>query len=290
MLKSILTAGPLEGLLIVEAGNLKPDDSLRSLFEGLPTAAAVACYPDNDADLESLVNEVVVHDDAIQSIVPHRPMTYRQAVEAALRRVEDLDVATTWADAELYGRTPADPMPNDPSWAGGTVLADVQTVEIAAEPEQVFAVISGIGGHRGWYVADWMWRIRGALDRLVGGVGLRRGRRHPDDVRVGDALDFWRVEAVEPPELLRLRAEMRLPGEAWLEWNVTKTGTGSRLEQRARFHPRGLWGRCYWYALLPFHRWVFAPLARDIARRATAIAGNEFPPPASVSRRRTALN
>ncbi len=218
--------------------------------------------------IDSLVNEVVVRDHAITDVVPHDPMGYRQAVALAIRRIEDLQVTTSWTDAELYGRTPADPIPTDPEWAGGTVFADRRTVDSTATPHELFRVVTGIGGRRGWYAAEPLWRLRGALDRLVGGTGLRRGRRNPDELRVGDALDFWRVEEVVPDELLRLRAEMRLPGEAWLEWHVAPHGDGARLEQWARFHPRGLWGRLYWWSVMPFHRFVFAPLARSIVRRA----------------------
>ena len=221
--------------------------------------------------IDSLVNEVVVHDDAIREIVPRQPLSYREAVEVALERLMDLDVSTTWADAELRGRTPADPLPADPDWSGGTVLSDVQVVESDVAPDAVFASVQGIGGERGWLAGDWLWHIRGAMDRLVGGVGLRRGRRHPDRLRVGDPLDFWRVEALEPGRLLRLRAEMRLPGEAWLEWTVEPTdGGGSRLEQRALFHPRGLYGRAYWLAVSPFHRVIFRPMARRLVEIAAA--------------------
>jgi hypothetical protein len=215
--------------------------------------------------VDSLVNEVVVRDDSARRLVPHEPMTYRQTVEQALRRIADLEVSTTWADARLYGTNPSDPMPSDPEWSGGTVLEDRQEAISAAPPEDVFATVEGIGGERGWPTAEWMWRIRGWMDQAVGGIGIRRGRRHPDRLRVGDSLDFWRVEALERPRMLRLRAEMRLPGDAWLEWRVEPHGEGSRLVQRARFHPRGLWGRAYWYALLPFHRFVFAPMVRKLA-------------------------
>ncbi len=235
--------------------------SLSSLWVGLVTPLP--------ADLarplvDSLVNEVVVHDDAITRIVPRDLMSYREAVDKALHKLLDLDVSTTWADAELGGRTPADPLPADPDWSGGTVLSDVQTRDAEVDPDVLFSVVTGIGGERGWLRGELLWRIRGAMDRLVGGVGLRRGRRHPDRLRVGDPLDFWRVEALEPGRLLRLRAEMRLPGEAWLEWSVTPTDTGAHLEQRALFHPRGLYGRAYWLAVAPFHRLVFAPMADQL--------------------------
>lgn len=218
--------------------------------------------------VDSLVNEVIVTDDLARRIVDHEPMTYRQTLELALRKVADLDVSTSWSGARLFGDDPADPMPSDAEWAGGTVLEDMQVTDSAASAEDLFAELEGIGGDRGWPVADLLWRARGIVDQLVGGIGLRRGRRNPDHLRVGDALDFWRVEAIERPGLLRLRAEMRLPGEAWLEWRVEPTADGSRLHQRARFHPRGLWGRAYWYALLPFHRFVFAPTASAITRDA----------------------
>ena len=211
--------------------------------------------------IDSLVNEVVVHDDAITEIVPRELLHYREAVEVALRKLMDLEVSTTWADAELRGRTPADPLAADPDWSGGTVLSDVQQRDTDVAPDVLFAVVQGIGGERGWLSGEWLWRVRGAMDRLVGGVGLRRGRRHPDRLRVGDPLDFWRVEALEPGHLLRLRAEMRLPGEAWLEWRVEPTDQGSHLEQRALFHPRGLYGRAYWAAVAPFHRLIFGPMA-----------------------------
>jgi uncharacterized protein YbjT (DUF2867 family) len=223
--------------------------------------------------VDSLVNEVVVHDHSIAEIVPRRPLGYREAVELALRKVRDLEVVTTWADAELRGATPADPMPADPSWAGGTVLVDERTVDTTATPAALFRTVCGVGGERGWPSADVLWRIRGVMDRAVGGIGLRRGRRHPDRLRVGDPLDFWRVEALEPDRLLRLRAEMRLPGAAWLEWRIETDGDRTRLVQLARFHPRGLWGRLYWYSLVPFHGLVFGPMARRLTLDAERASG-----------------
>ena len=141
-----------------------------------------------------------------------------------------------------------------------------------------------------------LWRARGWIDKLVGGVGMRRGRRHPHDLWIGDAVDFWRVEAVDPPNLVRLRAEMRLPGEAWLEWRISAHDGGSRLEQAAIFYPRGLLGRAYWYTLVPFHGLIFARLADRLAaaaaRRSSTTRSPPSPPPpppapatASVSRR-----
>ena len=238
---------------------------LSSLWVGLVTPV-----PANLARplIDSLVNEVVVRDDTIRSIVPFTPIDARESIRRALTRVRDLDVSTRWTDAELFGRTPAEPMPNDPSWAGGVVFSDHQRVEAEVDPDVLFAEVTRLGGERGWLVGNWLWSIRGVLDLLFGGVGMRRGRRHPTDLRTGDVVDFWRVEAVEPGRLLRLRAEMRLPGEAWLEWEITPTATGARLDQRARFQPRGLWGRAYWYGVAPFHRFIFRPLARRLAHEA----------------------
>jgi uncharacterized protein YbjT (DUF2867 family) len=223
--------------------------------------------------IDSLVNEVVVHDNSIAAVVPHDPIGCRKAIELALRRMGDVDVSTRWTDAELYGRTPADPMPADPEWAGATILTDEQVFHTDATPEALYREVCALGGERGWLVGDRLWTLRGWMDRLVGGVGMRRGRRHPTDLRVGDVVDFWRVEALEPSRLLRLRAEMRLPGDAWLEWSITPEREGVRFAQRARFRPRGLFGRAYWYAALPFHGFIFGPLARRIEERAHAVAG-----------------
>ncbi|MCB9372677.1 MAG: SDR family oxidoreductase [Microthrixaceae bacterium] len=240
--------------------------------------------------VESLSAEVVVRDHAVDEVLPHACLAFRDAVALALQRVEDLEVSTRWSGADLPGRSPADPLPSDPEWAGGTMLADVQEAWSPAPPEAVFATVRGIGGGRGWYVANWLWALRGWLDILVGGIGLRRGRRHPDDLRVGDALDFWRVEAYEPPRLLRLRAEMRLPGEAWLEWRVvpddeSSSTAGATLHQRALFHPRGLWGRAYWYAVLPFHALIFGRLCDALAEAATANPSSSPSPSRAISRR-----
>lgn len=227
--------------------------------------------------VESLRTEVVVRDDRFRALVGGDPLPFREAVRLALRRVQDLEVATTWATAELGRAAPtarrdgddhAAPQPDDPHWSGGTVFVDHRSADSSATPDELFRVVLGIGGARG-YAADVLWRIRGALDALIGGIGLRRGRRHPDELSVGDALDFWRVEALEPGRMLRLRAEMKLPGEAWLQFTVSPDGAGgSRLDQRARFHPRGLWGRVYWVALLPFHALIFPRLARRLVAAA----------------------
>jgi uncharacterized protein YbjT (DUF2867 family) len=240
----------------------------------------------------SLVNEVVVTDDAAEHLLPGDRLTFRESVLLALQRIQDLEVVTTWAGAQwrpapsertaaVAGdgpeETPEDPRPEDPDWSGGTVLTDERVVETTAAPEDLWRSVCSLGGERGYHTPRVLWSVRGLLDELVGGVGVRRGRRHPHRLAVGDALDFWRVERLEEGALLRLRAEMRLPGEAWLDLRVEEGDRGSRLVQRARFHPRGLIGRLYWAVLVPFHRLLFPRMARGIVRaaeeRATAPSG-----------------
>jgi uncharacterized protein YbjT (DUF2867 family) len=222
----------------------------------------------------SLSIEVVVRSggEDICEVVPGRLIPYDEALELALRRLRDDEVTTSWRDAAV-GNRPAEPSPADPEWTGGTVLSDVRTVVTSASAADVFEAVSGVGGDRGWPAHGWAWRLRGLFDRVVGGVGLRRGRRDPGRLRVGDALDFWRVEALQAPGagevgLLRLAAEMRLPGRAWLEWRMRETGEGIELRQRALFAPRGLAGRLYWWALIPFHRLVFGGMVTELARHA----------------------
>lgn len=222
--------------------------------------------------IDSLVHEVVVDDDRTPAILGRSPMPYREAVRAALHRSEHGDVETRWSDAV---HRPAAPLPTDPEWAGATWLRDVQTVETEAGADDLYWAVSRLGGDVGYYTADWAWRIRGLLDTLVGGVGLRRGRRHPVHLRPGEALDFWRVADVRPGRRLLLVAEMRLPGEAWLEFEIEDRGDRRLLRQTAHFAPRGLLGRLYWYALLPFHVMVFGPMSRRIAQVAAERAARE---------------
>ncbi len=220
--------------------------------------------------VESLQNDCVVKDGDVDGLIPPPGgglTPYRRAVALALGRVKDDDVETSWLDAEMSD-TPSDALPNDPDWAGRTVFVDARTAQTPATPARLWEVVEGIGGENGWYSSPVLWAVRGWMDRLVGGVGLARGRRSRRRVAVGDALDFWRVEAVEPGRLLRLRAEMKVPGGAWLELRVTPDGAGSRYDQRAVFFPRGLAGRLYWLAVLPFHGFIF----RGMANRITAAA------------------
>lgn len=218
--------------------------------------------------VESLTNEVVVTRPPEHDGLGRPAMPFREAVALALRQSTDLHVVTRWSDAGLPGQSPAAPMPSDPDWAGGSVLVDESSTTSRASADALYETIAGIGGDRGWYVTPLLWQARGWVDKLVGGVGMRRGRRHPDHLWVGDAVDFWRVEAVEPGRLVRFRAEMKLPGEAWIEWRMEPVDQGSHLVQRAIFYPRGLAGRVYWYALIPFHALIFARMARRLAMAA----------------------
>ncbi|GAA1583981.1 SDR family oxidoreductase [Actinomadura kijaniata] len=221
--------------------------------------------------VESLTSEVVCREHDIAGYVPDPPgglTGFDRAVELALKRIREADVATRWSSASTAG-APSDPLPTDPDWAGGVLYTDERERPVAAPPEAVWRVVEGIGGDNGWYSLPVAWRARGALDRLFGGVGLRRGRRDPARLRVGDALDFWRVEALEPGRLLRLRAEMRLPGLAWLELSVRPgRDGGSVYAQRAIFHPHGLLGHLYWWGISPLHGFIFGRMPRNIARRA----------------------
>ena len=219
--------------------------------------------------IEGLRNEVIVRDDAARKIFPNiQPLDYAHALEQALTQLTTGQVETSWSDALLSSK--GDAPQAKFTYREGIMTEACQRV-VAANRETVYRVFTGLGGKRGWLYANWLWQLRGILDRLVGGVGFRRGRRHPDDLHAGDALDFWRVEKVEPNHLLRLRAEMRSPGPAWLEFRVEPQSDGaSRLVQTAFFVPKGLFGLLYWYALYPIHGVVFSGLINAIARRAEA--------------------
>lgn len=224
----------------------------------------------------SLQNDCVMRNRDVDEIIapPDGGLTsYPDAVRLALGRLEADVVETSWQDAAVFG-APSDPLPSDPEWSGRTVFTDSRELHTSAPAERLWSVIAGIGGVNGWYSPPLLWAVRGWLDRVSGGVGLRRGRRSRGSVRVGDAIDFWRVEAAESDEsgsLLRLRAEMRVPGAAWLELKTVPEPDGARYVQRAIFFPRGLSGRLYWFAVLPFHGLVFA----GMAARITAAAEDE---------------
>lgn len=239
--------------------------------------------------VDSLKVEVVAHEHDIATYLPDPPeglIGFDEAVRLALQRIRDADVATRWSSASVPG-APSDPLPTDPAWAGGSLYTDARRREVAASPDHLWQVVEGIGGERGWYSFALAWQVRGLLDRLVGGVGLRRGRRDPNRVYVGETIDFWRVEERDPGEMLRLRAEMRLPGLAWLELGVRADSRPGRstYAQRALFHPRGLLGHAYWWSVAPFHGIVFGGMARNIARAAERLEDRESTPPPDVRSR-----
>lgn len=236
--------------------------------------------------VESLIHEVVAKEDEIKTYVPDPPdglLGFDRAVELALKRVRELDVTTSWSSASPPG-APSDPLPEDPDWAGGSLEVDERETVVDAAPEHLWRVIEGIGGAHGWYSWRIGWAARGVMDRVFGGPGLRRGRRHPHELQVGDALDWWRVEALVEHHLLRLRAEMRLPGEAWLELIADTDDQGRTVfRQRALYHPHGLLGQAYWWAVYPFHGIVFGSMQRNIALAAeTAARANGRTAPASA--------
>jgi len=224
--------------------------------------------------VESLKNTVVAAEIDIKQYVPDPPeglIDFDRAVELALTRIQNLEVPTSWSSAATAG-APAEGLPTDPDWAGGSLYKDERTREVNASPEHLWSVIEGIGGRNGWYSWALAWRLRGVLDRMVGGPGLRRGRRNQKDLAVGDALDFWRVEDTDDHSFLRLRAEMKLPGLAWLELQVGSTyGGTTTFHHRALFHPKGLLGHMYWWSILPFHGIIFGSMQKNIAKAAEAL-------------------
>ncbi|GAA3707425.1 SDR family oxidoreductase [Zhihengliuella alba] len=224
--------------------------------------------------VESLQHDCVARDRRIDEVVPPPAeglTSYRRALDLALERLDLDSVETSWASAHVLGE-PAEPLPSDPDWAGRTVFTDLKEVRTSASPAALWRVVVAVGGETGWYSLPLAWRLRGLLDKVVGGVGLNRGRRSRADLRVGDVVDFWRVEALDPERLLRLRADMRVPGKAWLEFRIEPDGHGCICRQRAVYFPRGLSGRLYWWALVPFHGTIFSGMARRITARAEADA------------------
>jgi uncharacterized protein YbjT (DUF2867 family) len=220
--------------------------------------------------VESLVNEVVAHDHDIAAFVPDPPdglIGLEEAIRLALKRVREADVETSWSSA-TWSLAPSDPLPSDPDWAGGSLYVDERDEVVDATPGQLWTVIEGIGGENGWYSWPLAWAVRGWLDKLSGGVGLHRGRRNAERLREGDVLDWWRVEEIEHGSLLRLRAEMRAPGRAWLELSIRSESDGTHYHQRALFYPRGLAGQAYWWSIKPFHAVIFGGMLRNIATAA----------------------
>ncbi len=213
---------------------------------------------------EGLKNRVVRRNDDAQRLMPQKLLGVREAIDVALDQTKMGDIPTCWSDAGIIA--------GDPDWAGGTVFVDERSIEIDAPPEIVYRAVCRVGGGHGYYFADWLWRLRGAMDRLVGGPGLRRGRRDPETVSYGDALDFWRVSGLEQNHWLQLRAEMKSPGVAQLSFRIRPNDDPEsgpcQLVQTARFKPRGLIGLLYWYCVLPLHCIVFSGMLRGIRHQA----------------------
>jgi uncharacterized protein YbjT (DUF2867 family) len=302
MMQRYAAVAGLRRRVIVGVGVLSP--RLSSLWVSLvtPVPASIA-----RPLVESLVHEVVCREDDIREWVPDPPeglLPFDEAVRLALQRIQDADVVTRWSSASVPG-APSDPLPSDPDWAGGSLYRDRRSTEVAAPPEVLWQVLESIGGEVGWYSWPLAWRVRGVLDRIWGGPGLRRGRRDPLRLLVDDAVDFWRVEEVQPGRLLRLRAEMRVPGLAWLELGVrhadgsdaapdpehtTDAAAGDRcvMTQLATFHPQGLLGHLYWWAVTPFHGIVFGGMQRGIREEAERRATGSPPGSQPGPRRRRA--
>jgi hypothetical protein len=218
---------------------------------------------------EGLRNRVVLHDAEAARLMPRTLQGVKESIRVALDAEARSDVESTWSAAG--------PMPGDPDWAGGDVFVDARETLIPATPDQVFDVLTGLGGRHGWFRYNWLWRLRGYADRLAGGPGWKRGRRDPARLYWGEVLDFWRVTELQRGRRLTLRAEMRVPGDAVLDFELSSVEShdhspSTRLVQTARFRTRGLAGLLYWYAVLPFHGLVFQGLLQGIA---DAVAARE---------------
>lgn len=213
--------------------------------------------------VESMTQSLVVTDNRAREWFPDvEPIPYQKAVRLALARIQAQAVETRWSGALAT---------DEPTYEYHNVrgmVCEVRSLHVAASPDACFRVFSGLGGERGWLTWNWAWWMRGTLDQLIGGPGLRRGRRDPEQLLPGEVLDFWRVEALERPRLLRLRAEVKLPGHGWLHWEAIPERGGTRLTQVAAFVPHGLPGAVYWYMLYPFHRLIFTDMIKAIGRQA----------------------
>ena len=267
MMKRYAKAAGLRQRIIVTVPVLTPRLSSHwvSLVTPVPRRLALPL-------VDSLVNEVVVdpNNDARTFVAPPPAglLDFDTAVHLALEKVRNQEVDTRWSTASVPG-APSAPLPTDPDWSGGSLYVDLRERTTTASPEALWDVIEGIGGENGYYSALFLWEIRGLLDRLIGGVGLRRGRRDPKHLYVGESVDFWRVEKCDRGSLLRLRAEMKLPGLAWLELTVDRDDKGRTVfRQRATYRPFGLLGHLYWWAVVPFHAIVFGSMVRNIPRAA----------------------
>ncbi|MEN9923751.1 MAG: hypothetical protein RIS09_1265 [Actinomycetota bacterium] len=265
MMQIFAKVAGLRKRIIIQVPLLTP--RLSSLWIGLVTPVPTSLAKPL---VESLISETVADEKKSLKLLLGTPeeglISVEHAIELALTNTSQNDVATRWSDASIVS-TPWQVTQSDPDWAGETEYHDERVRSSTLEREIVWQNIEGIGGSRGWYGADLLWWARGLLDRLVGGVGLRRGRRDQNRLRVGDSLDFWRVEDIKSGSYLRLRAEMKLPGQAWLEFFVEDVKGTLQVRQKATFQPHGLGGHVYWYAVLPFHIFVFPTMLRNIATK-----------------------
>jgi uncharacterized protein YbjT (DUF2867 family) len=264
MMQAYAAAAGLRRRLVISVPVLTPRLSARwvDFVTSLPKSIAGEL-------VESLQNDVVVGDRDFHDVMPLPRTSLEDALSAALAAVKDLDIPTRWTprvDARM-----ARPQAWDPDWAGGTVFTDERSIEVHADPAVVIEHVRLVGGDDRWFGFAPLWSLRALVDEFVGGPGWRRGRRHPTELLVGDVVDVFSVE-VSTDDHLRLRADMLMPGWGWLEWTVQPSATGTRLNQCARFVPRGLWGRLYWAFLVPFHAVIFGRMVRRIADRAEASA------------------
>lgn len=270
MMQKFAHIASLRKRLIVKIPVLTP--SLSSLWIGFVTPVPTTLARPL---VESLINEVVVDESkSIRKIIsdPSSGLTsIDTAIELALERSSTNQIETRWSDAKAP-TAPWQKAQSDPEWAGATEFRDIRVRETNAPPQLVWERIEQIGGDTGWYGSDWLWYLRGLIDRLVGGVGLRRGRRDPLKLQIGDSVDFWRVEEYQSGQRLRLYAEMILPGKAWLEFVVESDGKKTKVTQTATFQPRGLGGQLYWRSISPFHALLFPTMVRNICKRAEKLA------------------
>ena len=216
--------------------------------------------------IDSLTTDVVVqYKDTETSSLSNRD-SLEAAIGKALARIKELEIPTRWSDTSSF-KDPAIPESSDPVWSGGKILVDRRESITQESEESLMKTICSVGGDNGWFAFNWLWAIRGFVDKLLGGVGLRRGRRHPTDLRVGDTVDFFKVTSINENRL-QLLAEMKVPGHAWLEWNVQRLDNGDSLvTQQALFVPKGVLGRAYWYALLPAHVIIFSRMLNNLVQK-----------------------
>lgn len=235
--------------------------------------------------VKSLCNDVVVRPNSdIQQYIPHETIDFDESIRVALTRIKNLDVQTSWSDAVTVEA--ALPDVTDPNWSGGKVFTDTRKTFFDGDPRSLYNTVCSLGGNNGWYSSTFLWHIRGALDKIIGGVGFRRGRKHPTKLSVGDVVDFFRVDEIEEPRLLRLKAEMKVPGNAWLQWEIKDYQSAGQegeqkkimITQTAFFAPKGLLGRIYWYAIAPFHAVIFPLMLKEIVKNSRKVAIQDSAP------------